>query len=295
MSPENLKICKDNQVCRIHATGGTCKFEGSCRWKHTTADERKKMGLSFSATSSKGEDQREYEGDSKNSLKPAAEEALINSLLDDVREVTAAGPVANRGDAFHNQFGFGHFAATAGEFSTLTSEDEQLFAEEIVMNVDTVEEEDVPNEPDEMLGVDKSELEREVQLLFKDQELEVVKTTGDGSCLFHAVQVSAKINAKQLRQMAAGAVITYADVEFNGMSIRQWIFQETKMTIIFFSPSLLIHRCASPDSLPRLEKGLGISLSVFWELKYLNYWVIRWDYRVSDSLFGLIHFTALST
>ena len=33
MSPEDLKICKDNQVCRIHATGGTCKFEGSRRWK----------------------------------------------------------------------------------------------------------------------------------------------------------------------------------------------------------------------------------------------------------------------
>ena len=59
--------------------------------KHTTADERKKMGLSFSATSSKGEAQRESEGDDKNSIKPAAEEALINSLLDDVREVTAAG------------------------------------------------------------------------------------------------------------------------------------------------------------------------------------------------------------
>ena len=63
------------------------------------------------------------------------------------------------------------------------------------MNMDTVEEEDVPNEPDEMLGGDKSELEH-----------------------------------KQLRQMAAGAVVTNADVEFNGMSIRQWNFRETKMT-----------------------------------------------------------------
>ena len=63
------------------------------------------------------------------------EEALINSQLDDVREVTAAGPVSNRGDAFHNQFGIGHFAATAGEFSMLTSEDEQLIAEEVVMNM----------------------------------------------------------------------------------------------------------------------------------------------------------------
>ena len=159
MSPEDLKICKDNQVCRFHVTGGTCNFEGNCRWKHTTADERKKMGLSFSATRSKGEDQREYEGDSKNSLNPAAEEALINSLLDDVREVTAAGPVANRGDAFHNQFSIGLFAATAGEFSRLTSADEQLIAEEVVMNRDTVEEEDVPNEPDETLGGEKSELE----------------------------------------------------------------------------------------------------------------------------------------
>ena len=121
MSPEDLKICKDNQVCRIHATGGTCKFEGNCRWKHTTADERKKMGMSFSATSSKGEDQKESEGDAKTSLKPAAEEALINSLMDDVREITAAGPVANRGDTFHNKFSIGLFADTAGKFSRLTS------------------------------------------------------------------------------------------------------------------------------------------------------------------------------
>ena len=91
MSPEDLKICKDNQVCQIHATGGTCKFEGNCRWKHKTADERKKMGMKLRATSSKGEAQRECEGDAKTSLNPAAEEALINSLLDDVREVTQQG------------------------------------------------------------------------------------------------------------------------------------------------------------------------------------------------------------
>ena len=54
---------------------------------------------------------------------------------------------------------FGHFAATAGEFSRLTSEDEQLIADEVVMNRDTVEEEDVPNEPGETLGGEKSELE----------------------------------------------------------------------------------------------------------------------------------------
>ena len=68
------------------------------------------MGLSFSATSSKGEAQRESEGDAETSLKPEAEEALINSLLDDIREVTAPGPVANRGDAFYNQFSIGLFA-----------------------------------------------------------------------------------------------------------------------------------------------------------------------------------------
>jgi hypothetical protein len=141
------------------------------------------MGLSFSATSSKGEAQRASEGDAETSLNPAAEEALINSLLDDVREVTAAGPVANRGDAFHNQFSIGLFGA---EFSRLNSEDEQLIAEEVVMNRDTVEEEDVPNEPGETLGGEKSELEHEVQLLFQDEELEVVKAPGDGSCLFHA-------------------------------------------------------------------------------------------------------------
>ena len=113
----------------------------------------------------KGEARKESVGNPKTSLKPAAEEALINSLLDDVGEVTAAGPVANPGDAFHNQFSIELFAATAGEFSRLTSEDEQLIADEVVMNRDTVEEEDVPNEPDETLGREKSELEHEVQLL----------------------------------------------------------------------------------------------------------------------------------
>ena len=44
------------------------------------------------------------------------------------------------------------------------------------------------------------------------------------------MQVSAKINDKQLRQMAAGAVVTNADVEFNGISIRQWIFNKSKVT-----------------------------------------------------------------
>ena len=69
-------------------------------------------------------------------------EALINSLFDDVREVTAAGPVVNRGDVFHNQFNIGLFVVTVGEFSSLTSEDEQLITEEVVMNRDTVEEQD---------------------------------------------------------------------------------------------------------------------------------------------------------
>ena len=50
MSPEDLKISKDNQVYRIHTTSGTCKFEGNFRWKHTTTDEHKKMGMSFSTT-----------------------------------------------------------------------------------------------------------------------------------------------------------------------------------------------------------------------------------------------------
>ena len=46
-------------------------------------------------------------------------------------------------------------------------------------------------------------------------ELEEVKTPRDGSCLFHAVQVSTKFNDKQLRQMAAGAVVPNAHVEYN--------------------------------------------------------------------------------
>ena len=58
--------------------------------------------------------------------------------------------------------------------------------------MDTVEEEDVPNDPDEMLGGDKSELEHDVQLLFKDEELEVVKTPGDDSCLSYVFSMPCK-------------------------------------------------------------------------------------------------------
>ena len=87
-------------------------LEGTCKWKHATPDERKKIGLTFSAASSKGETQK------------GSEEALISELLDGVREITAGGPVANRGGSFHNQFSIGHFAVSVEEFARLSSEDE---------------------------------------------------------------------------------------------------------------------------------------------------------------------------
>ena len=130
------------------------------------------------------------------------------------------------------------------------------------MNRDTVEEEDVPNERDETQGGEKSELEHEVQLLFKDEELEVVKAPGDGSCLFQAVQVSTKINAKQPRQMAAEAVVTNADVEFNGISIRQWIFNETKMTSEDYATTMRDNKWGGQIELWLLAKCLNTPIGV---------------------------------
>jgi hypothetical protein len=80
MSAEDLKVCKENNLCRFHASGSGCKFEGTCKYKHATKDERKKIGLSFNAASSKSEAQK------------GSEAELISELLDDVRGITAAGP-----------------------------------------------------------------------------------------------------------------------------------------------------------------------------------------------------------
>ena len=97
--------------------------------------------------------------------------------------------------------------------------------------------------------------------------MEVVKTPGDGSCLFHAVQVSAKINAKQLRQMAAGAVVTNADVEFNGMSIRQWIFNETKMTAEDYATAMCDNKWGGQMELWLLAKCLNTPIGVYVQPK----------------------------
>ena len=90
----------------------------------------------------------------------------------------------------------GLFAVSAEEFASLTIEEEQMIAQE-VMGIQV--EEDVPKEPGEA---------------FQKEELEIVKVKGNGSCLFNAIAVQVDVNPKQLRQMAADAVVPNAAVEY---------------------------------------------------------------------------------
>ena len=52
-----------------------------------------------------------------------------------------------------------------------------------------------------------------------DEAWSVVRTPGDGSCLFHAVEITAGTPATDLRAVAADAVSAHADAEFNGAEI----------------------------------------------------------------------------
>jgi hypothetical protein len=233
MSPEDLKICKENNICKFHVSGGNSKFEGSYKWKHATPDERKKIGLSFSAASSKSEAQE------------GSEEALISELLDGVREITAAGPVANRGGAFHNQFGIGHFAVSAEEFARLSSEEERMIAEEVVGNQ---VEEDVPKEAGEVI---------------EKEELEIVKVSGNGSCLFNAIEVHVKIDPKQLRQMVADAVVPNAEVKYNNVTLREWIFDEEGMTPEKYAADMREGKWGGQTELHLLAQSLKTPITVY--------------------------------
>ena len=81
------------------------------------------------------------------------------------------------------------------------------------------------------------------------------------------MQVSAKINDKQLRQMEAGTVVNNADVEFNGMSIRQWIFSETKMTAEDYATSMRDNKWAGQMELWLLAKCLNTPIGVYVQPK----------------------------
>ena len=233
MSAEDLKICKENNLCRFHASGSGCKFEGTCKYKHATKDERKKIGLSFNAASSKSEAQK------------GSEEELISELLDDVRDITAAGPVANRGGAFHAQFGVGMFAVSAEEFARLTTEEAQMIAEEVMANQ---VEEDVPIEPGEA---------------FQKEELEIVKVLGNGSCLFNAIAEQVDVDPKQLRQMAADAVVPNAAVEYNGLNLHEWIFNEEHVTPETYAEGIRQGKWGGAPEMHLLAQSLKIPICVY--------------------------------
>jgi hypothetical protein len=89
-----------------------------------------------------------------------------------------------------------------------------------------------------------------------DETWEVVRTPGDGSCLFHAVQVTAQMDAKELRKVAADSVDANVDVEFNGASLRQWIDWETDMTPDEYAKRLRVGNWGGQIELCLLARGL---------------------------------------
>jgi len=56
------------------------------------------------------------------------------------------------------------------------------------------------------------------------------RVSGDGSCLFHAIAVSAGSDARELRLRAAQEVMRRKDDELNGATLGQWIEWETGMS-----------------------------------------------------------------
>ena len=89
-----------------------------------------------------------------------------------------------------------------------------------------------------------------------DETWEVVRTPGDGSCLFHAVQVTAQMDAKELRKVAADSVDDNVDVEFNGASLRQWIDWETSMTPDEYAKRMRVGNWGGQIELCLLARGL---------------------------------------
>jgi hypothetical protein len=90
----------------------------------------------------------------------------------------------------------------------------------------------------------------------------VVRTPGDGSCLFHAVGIAAGIPAAELRAVAADAVYAYADAEFNGASLRQWIQWETGLAPDQYAKRMAGGQWGGQIELCLLARGLDTPIQV---------------------------------
>ena len=87
-----------------------------------------------------------------------------------------------------------------------------MIVEEVVGNQ---VEEDVPKKPGEVI---------------EKEELEIVKVSVNGSCLFNSIEVHVNIDPKQLRQMVSDTVVPNTEVKYNNVTLREWIFYEEDMT-----------------------------------------------------------------
>lgn len=99
-----------------------------------------------------------------------------------------------------------------------------------------------------------------------DETWEVVRTPGDGSCLFHAVEAAAGRSAQDLRVVAADAVEANADVEFNDATLRQWILWETEMTPEQYAARMKVGKWGGQIELCLLARGLDTPIEVYNQL-----------------------------
>jgi len=95
-----------------------------------------------------------------------------------------------------------------------------------------------------------------------DESWSVVRTPGDGSCLFHAVEITAGTPAAELRAVAADAVSAHADAEFNGASLRQWIEWETGLTPDQYATRMAAGQWGGQVELCLLARGLDTPIQV---------------------------------
>jgi len=146
MTLKDQEICNQTKICKWHAMYVDCKFGANCRGLHLSAEERKEIGLSFSAVSSETEAQTSNSSEEELMMLQArgrSEDGLMVDLLNDCCELTGTGPVNTestaRGDAFLNLFGaIGYFAI--GELTRITEEEERIFHKgENATNMDEME------------------------------------------------------------------------------------------------------------------------------------------------------------
>ena len=75
------------------------------------------------------------------------------------------------------------------------------------------------------------------------------------------------IDAKQLRQMAVEAVATNADVEFKGVILRQWIYNEKSMTLDQYANHMRADEWVGQLELCLLAKSLDTPIEVYVQPK----------------------------